>query len=455
MHGQSRVKLNLVIANTEQDEKHWALNIAANRATENGVNSNRLQTCCQINRSMSFDETTFFAALTSLGLPEVPKQFSVVPLAQLIRRETLLEINNFIGLFDRVTTRVSWQKAATRSAPQIAQSSRSEICFFTAWDFHISPEQGWQLIECNDNGSGFLFAAAINHLYYKLSDLAQASAIEAPPGVDAFGEQLAAMIEREAKDFFGAVPDGLFLILETTGMLRVGKFYQELILLRDLLRRRGWHSEIGSPDQLRWDGRDLFWNGRRVDFIINRCTDFFWDGDECSSLRAGYLNGRVYVAPNPFTYATRSDKRLFEWLSSSHSDRELGILPEERALLSAHVPETFLLQDENLSELAAKKTEFFFKPTHGFASHGILTSSQVGTARLRQLLKRNRPYVAQKSVAKPTLKVTRPGSDVTLWTDLRVWAYRGECFLLSGRASTQRDRIDLTPPGGWLPTFVL
>ncbi len=403
---------------------------------------------------MGFDEKTFFAALTSAGLPEVPKQFSVVPLAQLIGRETLLEIDNFIGLFDRVTTRATWQKAATRSAPQIAQSSRSEICFFTAWDFHISPEQGWQLIECNDNGSGFLFAAVINHLYYELSDLAQVSAIEPPPVMDAFGEQLAAMIEREAKDFFGAVPDGLFLILETTDMLRIGKFYQELILLRDLLRRRGWHSEIGSPDQLRWDGRVLLWNGQRVDFIINRCTDFFWDGDEFSALRAGYLNGRVYVAPNPFTYATRSDKRLLEWLSSSSFDRELGILPEERAILSAHVPETFLLQDENLSELAAKKTEFFFKPTHGFASHGILTGSQVGTARLRQLLKRNRPYVAQKSVPKPTLIVSRPDAEVTLWTDLRVWAYRGQRFLISGRASTQRDRIDLTSPGGWLPTLV-
>lgn len=262
------------------------------------------------------------------------------------------------------------------------------------------------------------------------------------------------MIEREAKEFFGAVPDGLFLVLETADMLTSGKFYQELILLRDLLRCRAWHSEIGSPDQLRWDGRDLLWNGQRVDFTINRCTDFFWDGDEFSALRAGYLHGRVYVAPNPFTYATRSDKRLLQWLSSSRSDRELGILPEERAVLSAHVPETYLLQDENLSELAAKKTEFFFKPAHGFASHGVLTSSQVGSARLRQLLKRNRPYVAQKTIPKPTLSASRPGAEVTLWTDLRVWAYRGERFLVSGRASMQRDRIDLTPPGGWLPTLV-
>lgn len=33
---------------------------------------------------------------------------------------------------------------------------------------------------------------------------------------------------------------------------------------------------------------------------------------------------------------------------------------------------------------------------------------------------------------------------------------RGDCrevFQLSGRASRQRNRLDLTPPGGWLPTY--
>ena len=59
--------------------------------------------------------------------------------------------------------------------------------------------------------------------------------------------------------------------------------------------------------------------------------------------------------------------------------------------------------------------------------------------------------MAQKTVPKPTL-VSEDGK-VTLWIDLRVWAYRGERYLISGRASKQRDRLDLAPPGGWLPTF--
>jgi hypothetical protein len=403
---------------------------------------------------MTLVKEEFFAALTASGLPEIPQDFSVVPLAQLIPLTTLVEIDNFIRLFDRVTTRTTWQRVVTTSAPKIAQFPRSEVCFFTAWDFHLSPEQGWQVIECNDNGSGFMFAALINRLFYELSELGHDRSIEEPSAMGAFRERLAAFVERETKEFFGALPDGLFLVLETSDALRSGKFYRELILLRDLLRHhRGWHSEIGTPDDLRWDGNYLLLDRQPVVFVINRSTDFFWEAEAFSPLRAAYLEGKVYVAPNPFTYATRSDKHLLEFLSLPNWDQKLGILPDERAVLSAHVPATYLLREENLDEIAAKKPAFFFKPVHGFASHGVLTSSQVGRKRLRQLLRKRSAYVAQKTVPKPMLVSEAKDGKVTLWTDLRVWAYRGERYLISGRASKQRDLLDLAPPGGWLATF--
>jgi hypothetical protein len=294
----------------------------------------------------------------------------------------------------------------------------------------------------------------MNRLFYELSEVARDRAIEEPPSMAAFTERLALLIEREAREFFGALPDGLFLVLDTSDALRSGKFYRELLLLRDLLRQRGWHAEIGTPEDLRWDGNDLFMDRQPVVFVINRSTDFFWEAQAFSPLRAAYREGKVYVAPNPFTYATRSDKRLFEFLSLPNWDQELGITPEERALLSEHVPATYLVREENLDEIAGNKAAYFFKPAQGFASHGVLTGSHVGKGRLRQLLRKKRAYVAQKTVPKPTLLSETQDGTLTLWTDLRVWAYRGERYLISGRASKQRDLLDLAPPGGWLPTFV-
>jgi hypothetical protein len=397
-------------------------------------------------------EAQLVAALRQLGMPDVPERFSVALGHQEIPRKTLAAIDAFIRMFDRVTTRPAWQQAVTASGPEIATLKRSEVCFFTAWDFHIPREQPdhWQLIECNDNGSGLVFATLINRVYYELSGLGQCRSVETPAPFPVFAQRVAGMIRRETQGFFGELPRGLLLILDDSESLQKGKFRHELILLRDLCRREGWTAEISCPAEIHWDGSTLLCRGENVSFVVNRSTDFFWEGESLSSLRSAYLDGSVYVAPNPFTYATRSDKRLLEFLSNPDRDVELGIQPQERTVLSAHVPETHLVREENLEDLVRRKAEFFFKPAHGFASRGLLTSSLVGRTRLRRLMRKGEAYVAQRRVSKSRLEAT---NGVSLWTDLRVWAYRGECFLLSGRASRDADILDLSSPGGWLPTY--
>jgi hypothetical protein len=395
-----------------------------------------------------------FDALRRSGMSEVPGRFSVVPSHQEVPRETLAEIEAFIRLFDRVTTRRAWCEAVTASAPEIARPPRREVCFFSAWDFHLpaSRPDGWQLIECNDNGSGFLFAGRINRVFYEVSDLASRACVEPPLALAQLGEHLTGIVEREAAAFFGEVPRGLFLILDDAESLARGRFRDELSLLRALFRDRGWASEIAAPDALRWSRDRLLAGGREVSFVVNRSTDFFFREEVLSPLRDAYAAGRVYVAPNPFTYATRSDKRLLELLSRADRDAEVGIRSEERAVLRDHVPETWLLTEDNVDALARRKDDVVFKPCHGFAGRGVLPRAQVGRSRLRRLLRQGEPYVAQRRVPKHRLTV-EGGDGSPLWGDLRVWSYRGERFLVSGRASRRPDRIDLAAPGGWLPTY--
>jgi len=380
-------------------------------------------------------------------MPEVPGEFSVVPRHQVIPSATLAEIAEFVRVFDQVTTRDGWRATVRREAPAIAQLRRPEVCFFSAWDFHLPPEGGCQLIEFNDNGSGFLFAAIVNDLYYQVASLGQEKSIAPPALFSAFNRRIGDLVEQEARSFFEECPDGLFLVLDDAESLHRGKFRTELRLLCDLFRRKGWRAELGCPAETRWNGRQLLFNGQPVCFIVNRSTDFFWQSEGSSALRRAYEAGQVYVAPNPFTYATRSDKRLLEWLSQVHWDEDLGIRPGERQFLSAHVPETHVVRAENLEMLAQRRHDLVFKPLHGFAGRGLLDSAAVGRARLRRLMKHGEGYVAQKWVPKPCIDVEgRP-----LWTDLRVWAYRGQILLLSGRASRRLDRLELTPPGGGIP----
>lgn len=399
----------------------------------------------------SFDDV-FYAALREAGIPDAPESFSIAVLHQEVPRAVLAEIDAFLRAFDRVTTRAAWQETVTASAPAIARPRRAEVCFFSAWDFHLPPDRPdrWQIIECNDNGSGLVFAALLNRFYYEMSALGELRSVEEPMPFPVFERRVADMIRTEAEAFFGGPIPGIVLILDDAESVHKGKFRHEFVLLRDLCRRAGWGAEIGSPEETTWDGGRLLCRGEQVSFVVNRSTDFYWDAEVFSPLRAAYADGSVFVAPNPFTYATRSDKRLFELLAMPTQDAELGIRPDERVLLSAHVPETRLLRPENAEELAREKEEWFFKPCHGFASHGILTRAVVGRSHLRRLLKRGDPYVAQRRVPKSRLD-SREG--VSLWADLRVWAYRGKRYLLSGRASRNSETMDLSAPGGWLPTY--
>lgn len=91
-----------------------------------------------------------------------------------------------------------------------------------------------------------------------------------------------------------------------------------------------------------------------------------------------------------------------------------------------------------------------FKPRRGFASRGLLDSAVIGHARLRRLVRDGEDYVAQRRIDKGEIEI----DGGRLRTDLRVWAYRGEILLVSGRASRRPDRLNLSPPGGWIPTYV-
>lgn len=396
---------------------------------------------------MKLSPDNFYAARRAAGMLEVPEEFSVVTQHQVIPRATLTEISDFIYAFDRVTTREAWQAAALRAAPAISQFRRNEVCFFSAWDFHLPPTGGWQLIEFNDNGSGFIFAAIINAAYYEAAELGQEKRVAAPALLSTFNRHIGDLVEQEARAFFGECRHDLFFVLDDAESLQQGKFRGELQILCDLLRGRGQQAELGCPTELRWDGQRLLFKGHVVSFVVNRSTDFFWQSEDFSALRSAYQAGRVYVAPNPFTYATRSDKRLLEWLSLPHWDKELAIESAERRILSDHVPETHLIRTEDVEALAKRKHELVFKPLHGFAGRGLLGSAAVGRARLRRLVAQG--YVAQRLVPKSCLEI----DGVPLWTDLRVWAYRGDIFQVSGRASRLPDRLDLTSPGGWLPTY--
>ncbi len=392
----------------------------------------------------------FWNRLRDAGIPGVPDEFSVTFAHQEIPAAVLAEIDDFIRVFEDVTTRPAWQENVVGSSGHGLPSQRPEVCFFSAWDFHLPPDGPWQVIEFNDNGSGLLFAGFINEFYHALLEPERQAVLEAPPSAAELGRHVIRMVRREAEGFFGTMPEGVFLILDEPEALERGKFQGEMDMLRELFRGEGWRAEVASTADLRWDGASLRYDGEPVSFVVNRSTDFFLEKEVARTLRDAFLGGGVYVAPSPFTYATRSDKRLLEFLSLSSWDRELGIEAREREVLSRHIPETRVLRADNIDAIVENRDQFVFKPMRSHASRGFLPSARVGRSRLQRLVRRGEDYVAQRKVGRPRVPL---GNGNHVWADLRVWAYRGERVLLSGRTSIDENSLDLRPPAGWLPTF--
>ncbi|HTR14775.1 MAG TPA: hypothetical protein VMI72_16360 [Roseiarcus sp.] len=213
--------------------------------------------------------------LSALHAAGISGDFSVASLRQVVPAAMLAEIADFIRTFDRVTGREAWRSAATRSAPPIAQFPRREVCFFSAWDFHLSPEGGFKLIEFNDNGSGFFFAGIINAVCGGVAP-GFIGGIAPPAAIAAFRQTIGDLVEREAIGFFDDLPPDLLLIIDDPESLQRGKFREKHRLLLDLLRERGWRAELARPCDIRWDGRRLMLQNKPVAFVVNRSTDFLW-----------------------------------------------------------------------------------------------------------------------------------------------------------------------------------
>ena len=52
-------------------------------------------------------------------------------------------------------------------------------------------------------------------------------------------------------------------------------------------------AELGCPAELRWDGQRALFQQEAVGFIVNRSTDFFWQGQCFAALRSAYRAGSV------------------------------------------------------------------------------------------------------------------------------------------------------------------
>jgi len=242
--------------------------------------------------------------------------------------------------------------------------------FMMGFDFHLT-EDGPKLIEINTNAGGLATALEVQNCEKEVAVRRVVEAFQAEyrlcRGPDAQLHSVAIVDENVSKQ----------------------QLYPEMLEFASLLENAGIQCVVVSPEQLVWDTDSLSFagDGRRIDFLYNRLTDFRLVSPSNAHIREAALADRVLVSPHPALYSRTADKRQLIRLSA---------LPERASV----VVDAQLLNSANPDEWWAGRKTLVFKPVNGRASQGVYRGDKISKKTLSTL--NTEAYIAQTLCTPPT-----------------------------------------------------
>jgi hypothetical protein len=354
-----------------------------------------------------------------------------------------------VEAIERVIALPGYVAQALERVPDIARKTAGPRGVCMGYDFHIS-EQGPQLIEVNTNAGGLLLNAALLR--------AQVSCCEAmqwafPPQIsdDAIEPELLAMFRAEWHLQRGSTPMGLLAIVddEPAGQYLAPEFE----LFKQLFVRNGMDAQVADPFELQWRDGHLWYGNRVVDMVYNRLTDFYLEAAAHQNLRHAYEAGAVVLTPDPRAHALYADKRNLIALSNDQLLASWGATDEDRATLSAAVPRTRLVHQDQSDLLWSQRKQLFFKPVAGYGSKATYRGDKLTKRVWAEILASD--FVAQALVPPAERLIEVDGVRSDLKFDIRAYTYAGEVQLLAARMYSGQTTNFRTEGGGFAPVIVM
>ena len=319
---------------------------------------------------------------------------------------------------------------------------------FFGYDFHFGPD-GPRLIEINTNAGGALLALA--QLRAQLHCCAPLR--DRLPGGTSPGDIEAAIVDMFRQEWQMAHADRPLRHIAIVDTNPPEQFlYPEFELFRELFRRHGIDASIASPEALHINGSRLELEGRPVDIVYNRLTDFSLDEPGQRVLREAYLHRFAVVTPHPRAHALYADKHNLAILSDPALLQGLGVAPETIGVLQAGVAATRLVDRTQAEALWAQRKRLFFKPAAGYGGKAVYRGDKLTRRVWEEILTGD--YVAQVLVPPAEQAVTHDATESTLKYDVRNFVYRGRVQLLAARLYQGQTTNFRTPGGGFAAVFV-
>src|SRR3989338_4374624 len=323
---------------------------------------------------------------------------------------------------------------------------------FFGYDFHLNSD-GAHLIEINSNaGGGFLNALLLDS--QREAGWPSASPVPASTSSARTGENLEQvfleMFRNEWRLERGAVALQTVAIVDEQPEAQY--LYPEFLLAQRMFERAGIAAYIADPTALHARGDGLYLDGRKIDLVYNRLTDFSLK--QHPVLRHAYLEGGAVLTPNPAHYARYADKRNLARLTYADGLRALGANEADIATLRAGVPQTILVKADMESTLWAERKQWFFKPNSGYGSKGAYRGEKLTRRVFAEILQGG--YVAQHMAAPGERSVcVNDGEPVPLKYDMRCYVYDGQVQLVAARLYQGQTTNFRTPGGGFAPVYLV
>ncbi len=315
------------------------------------------------------------------------------------------------------------------------------------YDFHLG-DDGPKLIEVNTNAGG----AFLNAFLAK----AQLSCCtEMNVGLDSSG---VASFEAKVLDMFKAE---FSLQRRGSALSRVAivddrpqeqYLYPEFQLAQRFFQKNGIEAVIVDAANLRYECDWLQADGRPVDLVYNRLTDFSFAMPEHAALRAAHLDQAAVVTPNPSIHALFADKRNLSLLTDAAAVNSWDLPVDVLAGLK-NIPRTVVVDHANADQLWAERGKLFFKPAGGHGSKAVYRGDKV-TKRVWGEITRG-GYVAQDFAPPSERLVEVDGVRVPRKVDVRLYVYDGEILLAAARLYQGQTTNFRTPGGGFAPVLAI
>ncbi len=350
-----------------------------------------------------------------------------------------------IDTIEQVVSLDSYRDKVLAWAPAIARHDQGTQGVFFGYDFHLTND-GPQLIEINTNAGGAMLLLHVASAQQACCDAVE-NFVAGQTDLAGIEQTFVDMFRRELQSALpGRELERIAIVDEEPDEQFLGP---EFTLFKRVFARYGIDAIVAAPGQFELADGALRADGKSVDLVYNRLTDFYLQSEACAALNAAYRSNAAVITPGPSAHAVYANKRNLTLLSDAEALRELGVDKASIAALVEGIPATVRVTQDTAETLWARRRQLFFKPFWGFGSRGTYKGAKLTRKTWARLI--NADYIAQQLVPPSERLVVDRGNEQTLKLDVRCFTYGGALQLLGARLY-RGQTTNLRTSGGGLAT---